>query len=537
MDGVIRLRFGTTSRSRRVMRVLVPLLVVSLIVQLLVGTEPNAFIWSAAAAGTILLTIGYCLRRGPFDDFPLSTLALVGFNTITLDLPLLVQSLTGRSFLYNLHDPDETFTWILLTHAVLVGTHFLYTALRPLHRPAQILARRVFAPLTLFRTPTAIELWALGFVGLVATIFSLIVFVADIQYGDVGGKALSGFLYFTAFPFLIPLRGAFGGRKVPTSPITPPLLVLYFTIVVIVGIATNKRLTFSFVAETVLVAALLLSAMGRLVTTNRFKLVVGTSLLLSLPLFGLFENLTTAIEMSRGAARTSVSGTANIDATLQALGDQAAIDRYRRDNEETGESSIAYSEDYLSSPILNRLVYTKYTDITMTASRTLTDSQRATLQYDAIERLKGILPTPIAHQLGIGLDKSAIEYSTGDLYESFASGRPPDSFLTGSSITQSRDVFGRFWLFTWFGLFLLLFNACDSLTLANAKGVVISPLAFALLFTIFTHTLIDDNFVALFSVATRDLLQNVLFYLVTITLIRFVVGVLVPRVAPIQARA
>ena len=494
-------------------------LLIALIAQAVVASETDAFNWSAASAIVILFVLGYCLRPGLFQRFPLSTLALVGFNATTLAIPLIVQSATGHSLLANLRDPDDTFPWIYLTSLVLVGTHFAYTSISALHRPGQFVARHVFARFGLFRMPSNTEIWILGMIGFAATVVSWGTNQGAIEYGDVSGKVLQGFVLFVAFPLFIPFRGMFADRNVNMGSLSVPLLGLYFGAIVLLGMAANQRLLFSFATIGIGLATLMMSLMGRLRLSGRTKLAALALVAVAVPVFGTFEDLATAMTMVRGA-KGSISGAEYLQLTLEQMGDKPAIQRYREYDEKDTAESINYNETYLSAQLLNRLVFTKYTDLTMDASTRFGSRERDLMRADVWSRLAAILPTPIASAFGLQVDKRLLEYSGGDLYQNFAYGTSLGSALTGSSITYSRDAFGSAWLPFVVLIFLLSFNSYDSLFLVAGQRRVLAPLAFIMLFTLFAHGYIDDNSVALILGATRGLLQQVGTYVVTMALIR-----------------
>ncbi len=514
-------------RRGRMLRIVAPVVVLALVMQLVLGTEPDALLWAAASAAVVLLTLAYCFRPGLIERLPLSTVVLIGTDSVLLGIPLVAQSLCGRSFLYDLHDPAPTFIWIFLTHAVMVGTHAVYAALPALRQPARVLAMRVFAPLTIFRTPTQAELWILGAIGLGATLYTQVSYVNAIEYGDVGGKALAGFSYFSVFPFLIPFRRLFSGGKGLDTLSALPALVAYFGVVLVVALATNKRLTFSFIGLSLIVTVMLFSAMGRLKLSNRAKITIAAVLLVSAPVLGFFENLATAMEMVRGA-KGSLSGLGYINATVDQLGDQASIDRWRKDNEAQQSGALDYTEDYIPITLLNRLVFLKYTDLTMTASEYVGDPQRALLKQDFVTRVEALLPTPVAQALGINIDKLSMEHSAGDIYQEVASGHEGASFLTGSSVTYGRDVLGRFWLPGMALIYLLVFNAFDSLVISVRGRLVIAPVAILFLFNLFIHGGVNDSIADLIGDATRGLLQNVILYVVVVTVIRVLLSLIFP---------
>lgn len=510
-------------------------MIVVLVSQALLAPEPGALAWTLFAALATLITVGHCLRQRTIGEYPMSTLAVLGFNAGALSIPMIAQSLSGRSVFFNLDVPELTWRSLVAVQLLLVATHYLYVKWAGLNRIADHIANKLYRPLGIFSPTTELDLWILGFIGMGATWASRILYATSIEYGDVGGKFMQGLVFFIAFPFFIPFRGMFLHRKVAVSSVTLGFLAAYFVLVVLTAVAANVRIIFSFVGVDLLVATALLMAMGRLRLSSRAKLTVASIALLSLPVVDAFDDLATAMELAR-EQRGTVGGQTYIVRTYAAFQDKPTLERYREFNED-GAGTIVYSEAYIKSKFLNRLAYVKPTDLTLDASGRLAPSQRDAVRQDFVVRVQAVLPTPIAAALGIKLDKSALEYSVGDLYQNLVYGRELGSFLTGSNVTNAQDIFGKFALPALGMMSILIFIFADSLRSRAAGFVVISPVAFILLSTIFTRSLNSDSTAALIG-GIRDTIQNVLIFAVLRALARVVSATLLANwAAPVRRRA
>ena len=194
----------------------------------------------------------------------------------------------------------------------------------------------------------------------------------------------------------------------------------------------------------------------------------------------------------------------------------AAIDRERAEANLSlsGGGRAGYSEAYISNEFIQRLTLTKYTDVTMTASRHLSSAQRSMIKDSFKRQMITILPTPVIELLHLNIDKEDEHYTTGDLYENLVSGNPLGSLRTGSSITHARDLFDALWPIYMIVICLFVFNATDSLSLRRSGLTMISPVAFIALNAIFSRALVSDSVRAILDGSSRGYIVLIFDYTV-----------------------
>lgn len=516
---------STTRRGARLL--LVALIAIPLLIAGQAFLDPSGIniYCTVIAAGASALTVIYCLRSAMIERFPVSTMAVLGFCVTTYALPLVAQTLDGRPIVFNLLSPRETFEWTIAFQFVILLAHATYTHSRTLQRPSRWLAERVLRPFWVFRMPRAMELWGLGAMGMGASWISRILYSGDIDFGNVGGKFLQALVPFIVAPFFIPLRGLFLKQAVRSPTGTTLQLVGYFGLVVATAVFFNARGVFAIVLFTVLLATVLMISMRRLVLSDRAKIFIGIGALAVIPLTSVAQDLATAMQLARGL-RGTASPLEIAQETVRAFGDHDALDSWRKSEMlKTADSGYSgYSEVYLNSEFLQRLTYTKYTDLTVNSSLRLTDFQRRAVREDAYEGIISIMPTPIINFLGLSVDKSNRGYSTGDVYANFGFNQEPGGQRTGSSITNSIDVLDVFWPPVIYLICIATFILLDSYSLKSDEGTAISAIAFILLYDIFARGLIYDSFRNLIDGITRSYVQAIVVYTILTLGARFAVA-------------
>lgn len=475
------------------------------------------------------VTISYCLHYSVIQRFPVSIMAVLGFGVTTYALPLIAQSFSGKPLVFNLLVPRETFEWTIAFQAVLLAAHVTYANLPILQSVSQSLARNVLRPLWIFRMPTVLELWTLGFMGISATWISRILYSDAVEFGNVGGKFLQALVPFIVVPFFIPFRAMFAVRPKATPALTTSLLAGYFVLVILTAVFFNARAIFAVIVFTILLAFFMMIAMRRLMFSSRVKVWMVIVAIAVIPLTSVAQDLATAMQIARGL-RGSADPAEIAQATAEAFHDKEAIARFRKiEAAKTTESGFSgFSEIYLDSEFLQRLTYTKYTDLTMAASQRLTDFQRQAIRKDASDGIISILPTPIINFLSLDVDKRDRSFSTGDVYANLAFNQELGGYRSGSSITNSIDVLGQFWPLVIFAIAIIMFVLLDSYTLVLEGRLMISALTFVLMYQIFARGLVYDSFRELVDGVSRAYIQSLFVYVLLTLTVRILV-------APLQA--
>ena len=468
---------------------------------------------------TIIATIAasvtamHCLRYKIVSRFPISSFAVLGFCITTYALPVVAQTFSGRPLIYNLLVPRETFEASVEFQAVILLAHITYTSVQALQFPSRWLSERILRPIWIFRMPGAMEFWALGIMGMGATWISRILYSDAVEFGNVGGKFLQALVIFIVAPFFIPFRSYFLSTPQKNPPLTTPLLIAYFGLVIVTAVFFNARGVFAIVIFTVLISAFMMVAMRRVTFSRRAKIMIVIAAFAIVPLASVAQDLATAMQVAR-LLRGSTDPTGIAMETLRAFSDKKLLEETRKDElsqtMDTGYSG--YSEIYLQSEFFQRLTYTKYTDLTMAASLRLTQFQKDAIKRDSYESIVSILPTPLIGFFGLDVKKDDRNFSTGDVYANLAFNQELGGYRTGSSITNSIDVLDVFWPPVIYVICIILFIEFDSYCLWSGGKMMISGIAFVLLYEIVARGLVYDSFRSLIDNMTRAYIQAVFVY-------------------------
>lgn len=522
-----RLRAGLPATGRG-LNIAVLVLLAAVLLQAVIEFTFTNIVAAATAASITLATWVYVFGTRCLKTHPLSTLALLGLNFVTTAEALIFQSLWLRPITYNLQSPLLTFWASTGFTLAALAAHFAYTHSLRLQAISGLLARRVWAPLWIFYPPTNFQLWIIGGVGFFATVVSRIVYGNSIEYGDVGGKFLQALAPFVAAPFFSLLREnltASGGRL---RPRLGPLAV-YFGVIVLMAVVMNARGGFASIMLLVLLSYALALLTGRLVLGTRALIYFGAAGFAMIPVLLTAQDLATAMVLAR-EARSTQNLSYVVRETISAFNDKEALARFRQESDATLSTGgrSGYSEAYFASEFLQRLSLTKYTDLTITVSRTFSAEDRAYISDLARQQVLAQLPTPILNALSIPIDKNNLAFSTGDVYENIASNREVGSRLTGSTVTTVRDIAPWLWPLIVFTISLAAFIVYESLAIKLRSGWSLSVPGYLLLPTIFQQGLAGDSVANVLGLITRTTLTMIAVCAVLLLIGRVLEGVALP---------
>lgn len=461
------------------------------------------------AAASSILTALYVFRRGAMTVTPISSLIVFGLGFTLLLGPLIFQTLDWRPIAFNLDAPVVSVGTAALASLLACLTHTIYRAFPPFGMASQALARSVHTALFAFRAPTNGQLWLMGFIGLVATWTTGTGEAKQaIEFGDAGGKLLQAFTPFVlapAFtvvaPYLFPTRAA--GRP------NWGLLVAYFGLILLLAFARNSRGGFAVIIFVLVLCLAVAVWTGQLKLDRRAALGGLAALLIGLPAMSVLSDLSTAMLINR-SIRDGVSATALIQRTLETAGDRAALESYRA---QTSVIDNRYNEVYIRSDLFQRLTLLKFLDLNIRHMQGITESQRHYARHIFGQRLVANLPTPAINLLGLDVDKSALQFSGGDVYR-FIGGRGSlGSYVTGSALADGQAIMGLlFWPFL-MGVALLSFVIYDAFCrFAGGWGLFVSPAILFQLDRLFMFGLNGDNLAGVIGGLLRGYPQSLLLY-------------------------
>ena len=448
----------------------------------------------------------------PFDDAPLSTLALFGYCVTSEFAALVAQTLDGAEFVHYLRDPIYTFWILTAAQWVSIGTHYVYRKFEPVVSLRDWGAKTFLTPLGVHAVPKPMALWIFSFFGVLAMA------QGGAGFGDASGKALQALEFMVWMPFLILVYQRRFGMAYTDSKTQIMWVAVYATGIFALAMAKNARGLMFIGPASLMLLYMVVAVRERGPMPAKSVMRVGVAMVLVAVSVVLLADLATAMTMVRGQ-RDDIKRMELLEETYRTMLDRAKIEAYR-ENIFLESKAQNFDENYISNPILNRLSETKFHDNMIYFSHALTDVDRDRVIEENLIKMVILLPQPVLDFLDMKIKKERYSYSMGDIYMQSAAGGELGGFVTGSIWADALVIFGPFWPLSIFCLLLLLFLQLDSLTRLDA-GYFISPVGLCIAWTIFIYGIGGESYAVKVSFLLRDLPQKVFLYVLVLAPIRF----------------
>lgn len=480
------------------------------------------------------------------QNYPLSTFLIIGFAVTQFYFPIVFTLLEGKPVVFNLILPYTIFAHSIVALIILLFAHAIYRSLAGQYRSHRILTR-----VGLFEPPTDFQLWAMGFLGLIAMYY--VYFYSPSVGREITGpidKAIQGLAPFTYAPFLIPF-GKLYGRKGPAPKRLLPMLLVFAVMLFVVSLGRNSRgafmLGFASIAFAYALGLLLGVFKSQLLT---FKNVAIVSMIVWL-LTGPVADLGTAMVLVR-AQRNSVNRSELIERTLEKYRDKDALQAAKIASKLEVRD---WDEHYMDNIFLARFCNIKLNDASLVMAEKLGEHNEDVLAF-SMGRLIASLPEPVIDLIGLEVDKKFVTSSSfGDFmyYKTGAGESSLGSFRTGQFAGTGMAAFG-WWYLLILGVGMIpVFFLFDKMTLKRylpstgdlpfRKEVRFSVCGLLLLYATFIF-LYEESVVSIGTFIIRGYPQKIVLYLVAYHITR-VIGNIIQRifrskqsikVRPIQAQ-
>lgn len=438
------------------------LLVVSVAVlaQLAIFFSTDNIVASAMLLCGAFVGLYYSLNRHLLTEYPISTLAILGYAISYFVIPPIGQLLDFNGILHNLTHHILVWVYGLVGMLALVAAHYVYRVFTPYASARWSLANFVYRPLRFFEMPDTLQFWLMGFMGIAATL-------VDMRLTRGGETTtLSSIMrvcepliytpYFVAFPNLIDPR--YGPRRRPIRF----SLIAYSILAIAVSVMGNSR-------------SFLLTGFASVVLVYGYRVLTGTispprltlrSFMVLFACFwivtGPFTNMAASMVVVR-KMRGSVSPRELARATWSVYRSGVAVKALEA---EATRSFHRYDETYYNNIFLDRLGNVRFTDISINAANGV-ESLGEIPYFRKIEfdRVIAILPGPLLRALDIRLNKKEVlSGSSEDFLYHLATGSPALGFRTGSSLVVLSVTFGMMWPIYFMLLSTLVFIVLDART-------------------------------------------------------------------------
>ncbi len=467
-------------------------------------------ILSAIALGSFF---SYLALSDAMQDSPISSLGLFGLSMSTMFVSLVAQTISLRPYVEGLRAPVETFQILGSVLVLATLTHYIYRRFSPLRGASQQIAKNVFGPLGLHDVPRPIFFWILTPIGYL----SLVKGTASV--GDVGGKLVQALGFIVWLPFAIPaFYRAFGERYCNISR-QVPFLITHVVLVALIGAALNARQLMFIGPVTAALVYFVIASREKgpicAASVKRLFLIMAGVTIVSVGSTRLILSMEVAREKREYSSKVEM-----LKETYETLFDEERILRYEAQKELRSIFS-PYDENYLKNPLLGRLSLTKFHDNMIFMSLRFNEDQRSALASDTVFKLTALLPQPVLDWLETGIDKNHSLFSIGDAYKEQAYGSGYGGFVSGSIWADTLTLGGDFWMLWVIAICLTSFLALDSMSLISPSYLVISPLAMALAWMVFTSGVESDSIYGKCFFLLRALPERIIIYLAFWNIFKF----------------
>jgi len=455
-----------------------------------------------------LITLTYLFgKQKPFIHYPISSLSLLGLNISTQSGAFLYQTFTFTPLEWNLYSPINTFFYVGLFQITLVFAHFFYRKAELFNRFRKLLTHQIFIPIGIYKALPIRWLWAMGWVGILSLWFSV---SGDVEYGNIGGKFLVAFIPFCYAPFLIPFYGK-GTLAKGLSDKNNRNLIIYVLILIIAGILRNSRGVFAEGFITFILIYLMFVFIKKIFITRK---QIKTLLKWAIPLImmlSLLSDLAVSMTVVR-QTRSDISGLELGINTLSTLFDREAISYYK---ESQLYRKSDYNEDYISNPIFARLITTKFDDNMLAHSALLNSGDSLDVMQITGKKIIAQLPTPVIKLLGLGVNKTDLEFTIEDYVWYLISGHDLGGYKVGSLTAHGLIMFGSFFYLSCIILFPFLFSILDAFSYRKKQLYLFSPIVFIFIYK-FYAIFYSGSFVKMLAFFIRGLPQAIFLYLILV---------------------
>jgi hypothetical protein len=447
---------------------------------------------------SVITTLFYLGRSNALETHPLSSFAIFGFCVTSQLGALLAQSASWVSVSENLRQPLITFALLAMYQAIALFSHILYRILTSTPNK-QGLLRNAFRWLGVYATPSVINLWFMGIIGIFSLLLSYISPLAN------------GLSFLVWVPFLIPIYAHKIGPTYCNKKRNYLFLVFFASLITLMAMAFNTRGLLFIGAVTILLLSLLFGMRSHKVVTAPMLLKFGMIVLLGAALSLPASNMVTAMVIAR-KDRFKVPLTEMVTNTIDNFLDPEKLSEYNKEIS-ARELGTSYDETYIANPMVARFVITKFHDNAIYFAGKISDKGADEVWSISKDFFWAMLPQPWLDELKVDVDKDKQRFSMGDVLVNLAVGQPLGSYKTGSIFGQGWVMFGDFLPVIYFFMCLILYFTIDIFAIRTSTGVaVLSVIGMSNIWPYFIWGISADSFHQLLNTAVRGVVQQVILY-------------------------
>lgn len=451
-------------------------------------------------------------------NYTISTLAISFYVSFFFIMPIPATLLELKPVTYNLHNPLNTFTQVLLLEIILIITHLIYTKIT--NRKNFI--RNALIKCNFFAKFTSSEIWGLFLISF--TIYTYNIFtrglydensintVSSLPLGIYMINLLFGGFYQIIFLFLFK---QFNIIKQPYT-IHKITIFLFAVLLCIIGIATNMRtasvLIFANIFFTFIVYIIYYPFNFKQLLKLKFLIPIIITIFF---FFGPFMRISKAMVTSRGE-RDGLSGIEMLEKTFNSI-----KNANNKKEKQTKEYIVNWDEEYLSNSILNRFCSLKILDETLYHAKRIGYANKK-MQKDLQEKIIDNLPGVIKNNLEYQISKDSRRHSLTDkLYSlSINSKKNLGGIKIGTLQGLGLAIFGYYYPLIIIPIFIIIFFCLDATVLYRKNRIYFSMWFFANILLCCYYFSDRHYYLYEFRFIMRTYLENILFYIIATNAIK-----------------
>jgi hypothetical protein len=501
---------------------------IAVALQLVIFFSINNLIASALLLCGAFLGFYYAVNRRLLDEYPLSTLAIIGYTTYHFAIPPFGKLANFQGILTYLNHPILVWVYGLIGLFALVGAHFVYRTLSFYSIIRWSITKGFYCPLHFFEMPDQFQFWIMGIIGMIATLgIAWLLPARNESAVRSAARVLSPLVYmpyFVAYPALVDPRYRLRRRRVRLG------LIAYTILFLAVSAMTNSRL---FV---VVGFASLVFVYGYRVLTGTIsppRLTVRSFIIMMIGVVliaGPATNLAASMLIAR-KFRGTVSSPELAKETWRIYRSGTAVKAYEAWNNRALYTS-AYKENYYNNILFNRLGNIRFTDLSIDAAQAvMTFGEASYFRRIEFDKIMAILPAPVIRILHLEIDKKKADAgSSEDFLYLLATGAPVGGFKTGEPMVILYMTFGMTWPI-YFGLIsTFMFTFFDASTDVGSMWagddrrfdcVVFNPIVAGTLIGYAFYPAMAQDVPSYVYLCTRGWVEMGLFYAVVFVLTKF----------------
>lgn len=450
-------------------------------------------------------------------------LALFGLGICFFWLPLVLTFIEGKPLTFRFENPYLTFNNQLLNLVMLILAYRLCLKVYRPNNPIQ----RLWKSMGYFTPPTDLQIWVMGIIGLVSYFLILTLQGSDDAKSEnfgVLGHLLSVLRTFSSFPFLLLMKQSYGGNPKEKASRIP--IIVYFVVILILGLATGKRTAILGPVVTIVICFLL-----PVFTVNKHLFSVRNTFFILVGIYfvtGPVADMAAAMALGRdNSGNTSASKTFekvwHIYQDKEMLHNLYQMSLANFDN--NGKNDNGWSEYYVDNILFDRFCNIRVCDATLHYAEKLGyDNSR---MHDYFEkRMQYLIPTPILRVFGLRTSKFGVQYTPGDLMstEGLALRHQYVGYRVAGDTGIGLYLWGyKYYIYALFIFFLFFYFLSTKILIVRSGMVILSLPEICDLFRTFLTFNNDTGIIGIITILLRTGWQTILVYCMLYYIVRKIV--------------